>query len=247
MENTDAHWRQWGEFDPYRAALFYEKYRGACFGDNVREFFQTGEDYIDSLTRKLVMLYPGMRLGTAVDFGCGVGRLSIPLARRFERVIGVDVSPAMLNESRKNCSFFGISNAEFVPSDDSISRAPFGLQLVHSYLVLQHISVKRGLVIVRNLVDRLAPGGVCALHMPIDRDPSRLKKLAYFGKHIFPGSRCLWNVLQGKSISEPLMQINSYSIRALYEVIESAGLQEIWLLPLKGSHYSVVCFGRKRL
>jgi hypothetical protein len=70
---------------------------------------------------------------------------------------------------------------------------------------------------------------------PIDRDPSLLKELAYWGKHILPGSRYLWNVLQGKSISEPLMQINSYSIRALYEAIESAGIQEIWLLPLKGS------------
>jgi cyclopropane fatty-acyl-phospholipid synthase-like methyltransferase len=144
MENTDAHWQQWGKFDPYRAALFHEKYRRACLGDNVQEFFQTGEEYIDSLTRKLAMLYPGMRLGTAVDFGCGVGRLSIPLARRFETVIGVDVSPAMLNESRKNCSLFGISNAEFVLSDDSISRVPFGVQLVHSYLVLQHIDFTAG-------------------------------------------------------------------------------------------------------
>jgi len=127
--------------------------------------------FSDSLTRKLAILYPGMRLGTAVDFGCGVARLSIPLTRRFQKVIGVDISPAMLNKSRKNCSFFGISNAEFVLFDDSISRVPFGVQLVHSFIVFQHISVKRGLVIARNLVDRLAPGGACALHVPIDRDP----------------------------------------------------------------------------
>jgi cyclopropane fatty-acyl-phospholipid synthase-like methyltransferase len=161
-------------------------------------------------------------------------------------VIGVDISPAMLNESRKNCSLFGISNAEFVPSDDCVSRVPFGVQFVHSYLVLQHISVKRGLGIVRNLVERLAPGGACALHVTIDRDPLLFKKLAYFGKHIFPGSRYLLNVLQGKSMFEPLMQINSYPIRALYDVVECAGLQEIWLFPLKGSCYSVICFGLKR-
>jgi hypothetical protein len=81
MENTDAHWRQWGKFDPYRAALCNEKYGRACLAENAQEFFQTGDEYIDALTRKLAMLYSGMRLGTAVDFGCGVGRLSIPLRR----------------------------------------------------------------------------------------------------------------------------------------------------------------------
>jgi trans-aconitate methyltransferase len=247
MENTDHHWQQWGNFDPYRAVLFDDKYKRTLVNAHLEEFFQTGEDYIDSLVAKLAALYPGMHFGTAVDFGCGVGRLSIPLAKRFQRVIGVDISPAMLNESRQNCSVFGITNAEFIPSDDLVSRVPRGVQFVHSYLVLQHIPVERGLVITYNLVDRLAAGGLCALHVPIDRDLGLLKNIAYFAKHALPGSRYIFNLLQGKSVSEPLMQINSYQIRALYDVLESAGLHEIWLLPLKGSHYSVICFGRKRL
>src|SRR5450631_195100 len=148
MENTDAHWKQWGKFDPYRAVLFDERYRRASLGDHRQEFFQTGEDYVASLTLKLATLYPNMTFGTAVDFGSGVGRLSIPLAKRFQKVIGIDISSAMLDESRNNCSSFGIPNAEFVLSDDSLSRVPFGVQFVHSHLVLQHIPVRRGLTIV---------------------------------------------------------------------------------------------------
>lgn len=247
MENTDAHWQQWGRYDPYRAVLFEEKYAAARLAQNLPEFWKTGEEYIHSLTRKLTALYPGLPLGTAIDFGCGVARLSIPLARRFQKVIGVDISPAMLEESQKNCSRFGIANAEFVLSDDELSRVPSGVHFAHSYLVLQHIPLKRGLVIARNLVKRLAPAGACALHIAIDRDASLRKRFIYFVKHVFPGLRYGLNLLQGKHIREPLMQINPYPIRAVYDVLESAGLEDIWLLPFKGEHYSVICLGRKKL
>jgi trans-aconitate methyltransferase len=160
-------------------------------------------------------------------------------------VVGVDISPAMLDEARKNCSTFGISNADFISSSDWSSQVPGGVQLVQSYIVFQHIPVKRGLLIAKHLLQRLAPGGVCALHFPVDRDPALLKNVVYFCKHALPASRYLLNLLQGKPIDEPLMQINPYPIRAVYDVFESAGLRDVWLLPEPGSHYSVMWFGRK--
>ncbi|MBV8812229.1 MAG: class I SAM-dependent methyltransferase [Acidobacteriaceae bacterium] len=245
MENTDTHWKQWGKLDPYHGVLFQEKYKRSSLDENLSEFFDTGESYIGSLMKYIELLYPGLPRRTAVDFGCGVGRLSIPLAKRFENVIAVDISPAMLDEARKNCASFGVSNTEFVSSDDLVSKVPSGVQLVQSYIVFQHIPVNRGLPIAKHLLKRLAPGGVCALHVPVDRDPSRLKRLVYFCKHALPGSRYLLNLLQGKTIDEPLMQINPYPIRAVYDLLDSAGLRDIWLLPEPGSHYSVIWFGRK--
>ncbi len=245
MENTDAHWKQWGSRDPYRGVLFDEKYKKSSLNENLNEFFDTGESYIGSLMHYVDLLYPGLPRRTAVDFGCGVGRLSIPLARRFQSVIGVDISPAMLDEAHKNCSSFGISNANFVSSDDLLSQVPAGVQLVQSYIVLQHIPVKRGLLIAKHLLGKLAPGGVCALQVPVDRDPARLKRVVYFCKHALPVSRYLLNLIQGKAIDEPLMQINPYPIRAVYDLFESAGLRNVWLLPKPGSHYSLIWFGRK--
>ena len=37
----------------------------------------------------------------AVDFGSGVGRLSQPLASRFDRVVGIDISPTMVAVARR--------------------------------------------------------------------------------------------------------------------------------------------------
>ena len=38
--------------------------------------------------------------GKALDFGCGVGRLSQALADYFDRVVGADVSPTMIGLAR---------------------------------------------------------------------------------------------------------------------------------------------------
>jgi hypothetical protein len=151
----------------------------------------------------------------------------------------------MLTESRKNCAGFGITNAEFVLSDDLLSSVPSGVQLVHSLLVLQHIPVKRGLQIIARLVERLAPGGACALHVPIDRAQSLPGRIVYFAKHAFPISRYLWNLLQGKPISEPLMQMNPYPLADVCDVLEKAGVRDVWLLPLTGSRRDVIFLGRK--
>ncbi len=40
-----------------------------------------------------------MTFGKALDFGCGVGRLTQALADYFNEVAGVDVSPTMVNKA----------------------------------------------------------------------------------------------------------------------------------------------------
>src|SRR6187551_2294381 len=42
------------------------------------------------------------RGGTCVEVGCGPGRMTAGLARRFDRVVAVDVSPEMLAQARRN-------------------------------------------------------------------------------------------------------------------------------------------------
>ena len=50
------------------------------------------------------------RGGVCVELGCGFGRMTDALAERFDRVLALDVSPAMLDQARKAVQ---ASNVEF--------------------------------------------------------------------------------------------------------------------------------------
>ena len=192
LEDTDKHWRLWGELDPYR---------GVCYPDGLSsEFWESGERYVKSL---LDGIGPVER-SRALDFGCGVGRILRPLSTQFPHVTGVDVSPAMLTHARRN-----VPDAELL---DHIPPGPF--DLVHSCLVLQHIPVKRGLEIIQKLQACVASGGVLAVQVPL-----KVRHSGIYGmKHALPAMRFLFNAVQGKPLREPLMQMNAYPV----EEIESA-------------------------
>ena len=49
--------------------------------------------------------------GTAVDLYCGVGLFTLPLARRFARVVGVEAHPAAARYARLNLEDAGLANA----------------------------------------------------------------------------------------------------------------------------------------
>ena len=106
----------------------------------------------------------GFRPRTILDFGCGVGRLVIPFAAMADEVTGADVSPSMLAEAARNCAEQGVANARLVVSDDSLAGLPGPFDLVHSFIVFQHIEPARGRAIFRRLVGVVASGGVGVLH-----------------------------------------------------------------------------------
>jgi SAM-dependent methyltransferase len=94
--------------------------------------------------------------GLAVEIGCGLGRVTIALADRFERVIGVDISQEMLTRATAHPS------VEFVLGDGSSLRgiADGIADLVLSFTVFQHIP--RTSVIERYIDEAgrvLRPGG----------------------------------------------------------------------------------------
>src|SRR5687768_17718637 len=76
--------------------------------------------------------------GTCLEVGCGPGRMTGALARRFERVIAVDVSPAMLAQARRNVPN---DNVEFreVPGDRLAGIYDETADVLVCYLVLQHL------------------------------------------------------------------------------------------------------------
>src|SRR4051794_30379365 len=62
-------------------------------------FFRTGKDEIDLVISRVQAL--GGTVGErALDFGCGVGRLTQALGHHFRQVDGVDISEVMVRQAR---------------------------------------------------------------------------------------------------------------------------------------------------
>lgn len=167
--STDQAWVKWGEKDPYFAVITHPKYRAGALDDKAREeFFQSGQRHVryvlDTCNRYVA---PGFRPRRILDFGCGVGRVILPFAQLegVERAVGVDVSPAMLEEARRNQAIFGVDKLELLPSDDRLSAVAPGFDLVHSFIVFQHIDPPRGRAFFARLLELLEPGGIAAIQV----------------------------------------------------------------------------------
>jgi SAM-dependent methyltransferase len=95
----------------------------------------------------------------ALDYGCGVGRLAIPLAKRCEHVYGIDLSRATLKAAAANAQEHGVENIEFL-EPEALSDLSGKYDFVITVHVLQHVPRPHGEQILAQLVRGLCEGGV---------------------------------------------------------------------------------------
>lgn len=222
---TDRDWEQWGAHDPYFGVYSREEYRaGALTNEAKAAFFTSGETHIRRIWRDIEAAFgSGFEPRSALDFGCGVGRLVLPLAQRASLVTGVDVSPSMLAEAKRNCSVADVANVVFIESDDNLSRVTDMFDLVHSYIVLQHIPWRRGRGILQALAARVAPGGVLAVQILSACTAPRLIRWMVQLRYALPPLNWARNLLRGRPLFEPAMQLHVYDLAAVKSDLERGG------------------------
>lgn len=223
--DSDKDWERFGRTDPYYAVLTDERYQKDQLTDEARAaFFKSGEEHVERILgvvrEHLVSDFTPKR---ALDFGCGVGRVLVPLAKRCPEVTGVDISSSMLTEARDNCDRAGVTGVELLLADDALSRVTRTYDFVHSYIVLQHIPTRRGEQIVRELLSRLSLGGIGMLHVTYAHATPQLSKLLYWSRTCIPGAHALLNLILGRAPGAPMMQGNDYSVTRLLDIMSDLG------------------------
>ncbi len=121
------------------------------------QFLESGERDLADLVLDGIHL---TREASAVEIGCGVGRLLIPLARRIERVHGVDISPVMIETSRAYTA--SAPSVTTRVTDGTLAGVPdASVDLVFSFIVFQHIPAEGPIrTYVSEAARVLKPGGV---------------------------------------------------------------------------------------
>jgi 2-polyprenyl-3-methyl-5-hydroxy-6-metoxy-1,4-benzoquinol methylase len=152
LKGPSSDWERFGELDPYWAVLTDEKFRASKINSDARrQFFESGETHVDRVVETVrASVHPGFSPRRVLDFGCGVGRVLIPLAKRYPESVGMDVATSMLREAASNLAEKGVI-AELVLYDEALTRLTGTFDFIHSYIVFQHIPPARGLRTAANL------------------------------------------------------------------------------------------------
>lgn len=165
-------WEDLSRLDPFWAILSDPSKQFG--GWDREEFLERGtEDVARVMERAAALGHPHGR-ESALDFGCGAGRLTRALSGHFAACTGVDISEPMidlareLNADREGCRF--VVNTQ--PDLGLFEDASFDLVLTE--IVLQHLPGRTAiLTYVREFVRVLRPGGLLEFQLPSAIPPIR--------------------------------------------------------------------------
>ena len=161
-----------------------------------------------------------------LEYGCGAGRLAIPLARRAARragtVTAVDQSPAMLRTARLEAESQGVQNIVFCEPDELFAQTN-RFDFLVCYLVLQRMPPRDGLALVRRLIERIVPGGIGVFQFPYRTEASALVSGSRWLREHVPGANAVVNTLRGQAGSQPFTPTHSYRVEDVLELFDAAG------------------------
>lgn len=218
LSQTKKHWDKFARTDPFWAVLTAPGKKGNQWREE--EFFQTGVESIDAEIRSVLEHHPSLRFGTALDFGCGVGRLTQALARHFDRVIGVDISAQMLEHAR-HYNRHG-EKADYVLNTRGDLRQFAGDQFdfVYSLITLQHMEPVYARRYIAEFVRVAAPGGVILFQVPAVRDQKRPRAFTLWPDTL---ARRFYGYMRRRLAVEPVMEMHAIPRSDVEATLAAAG------------------------
>ena len=245
MDRAKQIWEDLGEKDAYFAVAAYEEFREGNLDDEAKEkFFQTGKDHVEELWREIERNFEiTFTPGRSLDYGCGVGRVLMPLTEKSDSVVGVDISRAMLNEAGKNCSERDLQNVELRDSAEFMNAESEKYDFVHSFIVLQHIAPKLGNEIIRKMAERLTTGGVGMVHVTFfDKTPTFRGFRAKVYRDV-PFVHRFISVIRGKD--GRFMPMHEYDLNAVFQILNENGCNDLFVRFSDHGFLGVMIFFRK--
>ncbi|MCU1497356.1 MAG: hypothetical protein JWM47_1309 [Acidimicrobiales bacterium] len=156
-------WEDWARADPLWAILSEPEHKGGTW--DLEAFFARGRLHVDLVLDELAQRGLEVRTGRALDFGCGVGRLTQALGAVFDRTDGVDISETMVslagdhNRLGDRCQYHVNRAADLALFPDAT------FDFVFSMIVLQHVAPATATDYIAEFGRVLAPGGIAVFDM----------------------------------------------------------------------------------
>jgi SAM-dependent methyltransferase len=164
LRDLQRNWQRMAETDPLWAISTAPEYKAHKW--DLEQFFASGVKEIRDAMTDVRAARPDLARGTALDFGCGVGRLSQALADHFDHVTGVDIAPAMIGQGRElNRHGEGVCYVLNESSDLSQFSAS-SFDFIYSAITLMHMEPRYSTRYIAEFVRLLRPDGAALFQLP---------------------------------------------------------------------------------
>jgi SAM-dependent methyltransferase len=164
LQLLKRNWEAFGRDDPLWAVLTEPSRKGGLWDPD--EFLATGEQEIAELFAELDSFGIEVDQGSALDFGCGAGRLTQALAGRFDRCDGVDIATSMIAAAERLNRRGERVRYHVNPSADLALFGGETFDFVLSYIVLQHMEPRYAKRYIAEFVRVLKVGAVTVFSLP---------------------------------------------------------------------------------
>jgi ubiquinone/menaquinone biosynthesis C-methylase UbiE len=167
LERLRRDWDDLAEIDPLWAIASVP---GKAFNRwTYDEFFATGKKYVDEALSAVDAAGLSVGRDAALDFGCGVGRLTRALAGEFQTCLGVDISRRMIELARQMNAHDSRCTYTVIEKGDLSWLSSDTFDFVYTAEVLQHVPVDFTKMYLTEFVRVLKPDGVLVFQMPCGR------------------------------------------------------------------------------
>ncbi len=167
---TVAQWQHLGQTEPYWSVLTSDRYFIETFHQNRDAFFATGEVEVqafESTVARAGLSFPSN--ARCLELGCGVGRVTAALAKRFTEVVAVDVSQPHLNIAKNELARLQPTNKIDYQQLNQLSQMQNlgSFDVVYTKIVLQHNPPPVINYLLKSMLNSLNPGGIALFQLPV--------------------------------------------------------------------------------
>jgi 2-polyprenyl-3-methyl-5-hydroxy-6-metoxy-1,4-benzoquinol methylase len=161
FERIQAQWTGYGESEPFASVLSDAQFKKENIDANMHLLEASGNEVVRRLQVLAQRNQIALPTGTCFELGCGVGRITKPLSRVFERVIAADISPGNLAECRKHLDDTGLLRVDtlLLQSPRQIESVE-GIDAFVSIIVLQHNPPPIQYYLLDRILGEINTGGV---------------------------------------------------------------------------------------
>jgi len=184
LKDIKHNWDEFAKVDPLWSILPLPEKKNNLW--SVQELFATGQEEINSVMIYIDSLNIKTGKQKALDFGCGVGRLTQALALYFQECYGIDISSTMLGLAKKYNQFGDRCKYILNCSNNLKIFKDSTFDFIYSNIVFQHIPPEYTLEYIKEFFRIIKPDGLIIFQIAVQKLPIIGTGMRNFLKQVVP-------------------------------------------------------------